>query len=145
MIEFWIPGIPVPKGSAKAFYRKGMRFPVVVQDNEAKQKPWASMIAVIASGKIEKPFDGPVWLRCTFNMPRPKGHIGKRGLKPSAPYYHLVKPDLDKLVRCVKDALTSIAWIDDSQVVQVDAKKGYAFGEHVGAAIAIETKAEAFQ
>ena len=38
----------------------------------------------------------------------------------------LKKPDLDKLVRSVKDGLTRVAWKDDSQVIDVKAMKRYA-------------------
>lgn len=119
MITFFVPGIPVPKGSAKAFMRKGMRFPVVVQDNAEKQKPWASMIGYTAKQAGVEMVTGPVSIAMLFIFPRPKSHYGTGKnagiLKPWAPYYHVVKPDQDKLVRCVKDALTGIAWVDDCQ------------------------------
>jgi len=35
-------------------------------------------------------------------------------------------PDLDKLVRGVLDALTKIAYLDDKQVVQIDARRSLA-------------------
>jgi Holliday junction resolvase RusA-like endonuclease len=36
-----------------------------------------------------------------------------------------VPPDLDKLIRAVLDGLTAIAYVDDSQVVEIYAKKIY--------------------
>lgn len=123
--EFFVPGIPVPKGSAKAFMSKGMRFPIVMQDNRERQKPWASAIGAAASQHFTAPREGPITLYCSFLMPRPKGHFGVKGLRPSAPQQHTVKPDLDKLIRCLKDALTGIAWRDDSQVIRVVASKTY--------------------
>jgi Holliday junction resolvase RusA-like endonuclease len=39
---------------------------------------------------------------------------------------HTVKPDLDKLLRSLKDALTRILWRDDAQVVSVCISKAYA-------------------
>ena len=48
-------------------------------------------------------------------------------------------PDLDKLVRAVGDALTRLAWRDDSQIVAWHAYKHYATPEHpVGARITIQ-------
>ena len=35
------------------------------------------------------------------------------------------KPDLDKLVRSVMDALTGYAFVDDSQVIEVEASKRF--------------------
>lgn len=130
MISFFVAGTPVPKGSAKAFMRKGMKHPVVIQDNREKQKPWASAIGYAAQQEVIEILDNvPVSIEIIFNMPRPKCHYGtgkNRGtLKDSAPWYHTSKPDLDKLVRCVKDALTGVVWKDDSMVAIVVSKKVY--------------------
>jgi len=123
MISFFVPGIPIPKGSAKGFYIKGLNRVVITQDNGEKQKPWASMIAVVAQELFSKPFDGPVMISMAFRMPRLKGHFGTGKnagvVKATAPVYHVSKPDCDKLQRCVWDALTNIAWKDDSQVAVV--------------------------
>lgn len=120
MINFFVSGVPVPKGSAKAFMRKEAKFPVVIQDNADRQKPWASSIGYAAQQAGAEMLSGPVSIVITFYMPRPKSHFGTGknadNLKPTAPIHHTSKPDLDKLVRCVKDALTGIAWKDDSQV-----------------------------
>lgn len=123
--HFFVPGIPVPKGSAKAFMRKGMRFPVVMQDNAEKQKPWASLIAYTAMQNNPVLIATGVRVDMHFYFPRPKSQVGKRGLKPSAPGAHLTKPDLDKLVRCVFDALTGICYHDDSQICSQEAHKGW--------------------
>ena len=37
----------------------------------------------------------------------------------------VTKPDLDKLLRSVLDALTGIVWVDDSQVVIISARKDF--------------------
>jgi Holliday junction resolvase RusA-like endonuclease len=136
MIGFFVPGVPVPKGSAKAFVVKGRA--IVTQDNGAKQKPWASMIGCVAADLFVKPLTGPVMISVSFQMPRLKGHFGSgknaKVVKASAPIYHTAKPDLDKLLRCVKDALTGIAWGDDSQVAVVahlSKKYGDAPGAHI--------------
>jgi Holliday junction resolvase RusA-like endonuclease len=127
--QLFVPGVPVPKGSAKAFMRKGAKFPVVVQDNAERQKPWTSIIGYTAQSCNVQKITGPVRIDLCFFMPRPKAHFrtGKNSgvLREDAPFYHRSKPDLDKLVRCVKDALTGIAWDDDSQVAIVEATKVY--------------------
>lgn len=131
MISFFVPGVPVPKGSAKAFYRPGMRFPVVVQTNHDKQKPWASAIHYHAKEVMKEKGGGPcavagVMLTLTFNMPRPKSHYNSKGVVKQGDIWHLKKPDLDKLIRCVKDALIGVVYNDDSQVFQIVAQKIYA-------------------
>jgi len=122
MISFFVPGVPVPKGSAKAYVNKHTGRAQVLQDNREKQKPWASLISYHAQQKVTSIMDGPVKLSLTFIMPRLKSHFGtgknSRIVKPLAPVWHVSKPDLDKLVRCVKDALTNVVWNDDSQVCQ---------------------------
>ena len=136
----FVAGNPVPKGSAKAFMRKGARFPSVVQDNAEKQRPWASLIAYSAMEAGMQMIDSEsVSIEIIFTMRRPRSHFGtgKNGskLKESAPVWHTGKPDLDKLVRCVKDALTGVAWSDDSQVAVVKASKAY--GPSPGALITV--------
>jgi Holliday junction resolvase RusA-like endonuclease len=120
MKSFCVPGIPVAKGSAKAFYNRKLGRAMVIQDNRERQKPWASLISYHAQEAGCKPMDGGVCLTLQFVMPRPKAHYGTgknaTRLKEPTLDFHIVKPDLDKLIRCVKDALTGVAWHDDSQV-----------------------------
>jgi Holliday junction resolvase RusA-like endonuclease len=136
ILDFFVPGTPIPKGSAKAFVVKGKNGgkprAIVTQDNGDKQKPWASAISYTAMQEMsfQKPVAGPVYLTLHFTMPRVKSHFGTGKnatvLKNDAPYWHTSKPDLDKLIRCVKDALTGIVWNDDSQVCFiVSASKRY--------------------
>jgi Holliday junction resolvase RusA-like endonuclease len=131
-MKFFVQGVPVPKGSAKAFYNKRIGRAQVVQDNAERQKPWASLISLTAAQETGSPlWKGPVSLSLVFTMPRPKKHYftGKRAhvLRPDAPVWHTSHTgDLDKLVRLVKDSLTGIVWVDDCQVAQLDnVKKVY--------------------
>lgn len=138
---FFVAGIPVPKGSAKSFYNKNAGKIVTMQDNRERQEPWASAISYTAQKYGVKMCLGAVKLSLIFTFPRPKSHYrtGKysRQLRPSAPVFHVVKPDLDKLVRCVKDALTGVAWKDDCQVSRFgDVSKTY--GDKPGVFITIE-------
>jgi Holliday junction resolvase RusA-like endonuclease len=126
---FFVPGTPVAKGSAKAFYNKKVARAFVVQDNAGKQKPWASLISFTAQEAGCVLLDGPVSLSMEFRMPRPKAHYGtaKSGpaLKGNAPKWHTSRPDADKLTRCVMDALTGVAYRDDSQVCSKTVDKYY--------------------
>lgn len=125
-VEFFVPGVPVAKGSAKAFYNKKAGRAFVTQDNLEKQKPWVSLISVKAESAGLALSDAAIHVALIFNMPRPKAHFGSSGkLKPSAPLLHRSKPDIDKISRAVLDALTFIAWKDDSQVCSLYAQKMY--------------------
>lgn len=133
-ISFRCNGVPQTKGSAKAFMRPGMKFPVVTNDN-AKCKPWQAGVTQAAADTFTgEPWRGPVMLTLVFYMPRPKGHYrtGKNAelLRESAPVHHAVKPDLDKLLRAVKDGLKGVVYLDDAQVVWVNARKEYASVPH---------------
>lgn len=141
MIEFFVPGIPVPKGSAKAFFNRHAQKIIVMQDNRERQKPWASLISLYAQRKIAQLLEGPVAINLIFHMPRPKAHFGKGGLKAGAPSFHSVKPDLDKLERAVLDALTSIIWRDDSQVAMLSGAKIYS--DQPGVKVTIRRAGEA--
>lgn len=80
---------------------------------------------------------GAYHLRCAFFFQRPKSHIIKNGLAKNAPEHLVSRPDLDKLVRAVGDALTDAgAFIDDSRIVMITATKAYE-GES-GARITLE-------
>ncbi len=59
----------------------------------------------------------PVDMRVSFYLARPASKSKKA--------YPTVKPDLDKLVRAVGDALTGICFEDDSAIVHCDARKYY--------------------
>jgi Holliday junction resolvase RusA-like endonuclease len=61
---------------------------------------------------------------------RPKSHYGTGKnagkLKPSAPRYPEVKPDVDNIVKFVYDALTGICWDDDKRIIGGESLKDYA-------------------
>ncbi len=123
MIEFTVYGVPIPQGSTKAFIPKGWKRPIVTHDS-AKTKPWRQAIvdATLERMAGRAPLEGPVELRVTFYLPRPKS-APKRVTEPAK------QPDLDKLVRAVGDALTAAGvWRDDGQVVSTLARKLYAGG-----------------
>lgn len=83
--------------------------------------------------------EGPVSLRVTFTLRRPKSHWGTGRnagqLKASAPKYHDHQPDADKLARAVLDALTGVAYRDDGQVAALSVVK--LWGDHGGARLEV--------
>lgn len=123
-MKFTVYGVPIPKGSTKAFMHPGARFPVVTHDN-ARTKPWQEAVVAAAREALgaRRPLEGPVALAVRFYLPRPKS-------APRRVTEHTKKPDLDKLVRCVKDGLTRAGvYRDDAQVVVTIARKDFAGGE----------------
>lgn len=76
-----------------------------------------------------EPMDGPFTLNCRFVMKRPQRMVWKK--RPMPREEHLSKPDTDNLLKSVKDALTGILWVDDSQVWREIGEKVYADGSEV--------------
>ena len=71
------------------------------------------------------PIPGPVMVNIRFHIQRPKSHFGTRGLRIAAPVNHAQRPDVDNLIKAVFDALNGIAWVDDTQVIEVSARKDW--------------------
>jgi Holliday junction resolvase RusA-like endonuclease len=126
-VEFTVRGDAEPKGSARAFvplawaraavYQGRAPRAVVTSDNPASKR-WQDRIARRARAVVgDAPFVGPVSVAITFALTRPPS-VRRR--------WHTTRPDVDKLTRCVLDALTGTAVIDDGQVVEVHARKRYA-------------------
>lgn len=132
ILSIWVPGVPEPQGSMRSFTPKGWQRPILTSDNP-DLKAWRARIAGPARHAMgmREPVAAGIALTMTlvFYMPRPRGHFGtgknEHLLKASAPRFHTVKPDADKLARAVGDALTGIVYHDDSQVVDVVSRKCY--------------------
>jgi Holliday junction resolvase RusA-like endonuclease len=137
-----VVGKPQPQGSVKAFVptHKGgapVRRPdgsIVVNltsDNPAL-KQWRDRVSdeALRAGALEPTPDVGFEVECTFFLERPKAHCGtgrnEGVVKDGAPAYPVVRPDADKLLRAILDALTGRVWADDAQVVVATARKRYA-------------------
>jgi Holliday junction resolvase RusA-like endonuclease len=139
-IKINVRGLPHPQGSMRAHAlpngKVAMRYPpAVYQWRSQVQQACADAMSINADngtyGNEIEPFKGAIELRLGFDLPRPQGHYGtgrnSSQLKPSAPSFPVVIPDLDKLVRCICDAITdSGLWKDDSVVCAMHCAKRYA-------------------
>ena len=120
---FTVVGVAQPKGSLRAFVKPGARFATVTEDN-LRTRPWAALVTDAARQAVGDAMafpDGGVHLAVAFILPRPKS-------LPKRVTTHTKRPDLDKLVRAVKDAMTGVVWRDDSQVVELVTAKRYCGG-----------------
>lgn len=123
-LRFTVPGKPVPQGSMRAFLPRNCSRPVVISDNQ-KLKPYRIEVGACAVEAISKisgkmplyPEKSPVQMRVTFYFVRPKSAKNRQ--------YPTVKPDVDKLLRAVCDALNGIVWHDDAQLIWSHAEKLY--------------------
>ncbi len=114
----FVRGIPAPQGSKRAFIT-GDRA-VVVDANPKTLKDWRTAVGFVLQSEWRgPPMDGALSVELNFALLRPKSVSEKRRPHPT------VKPDLDKLVRAVLDALTGIVIADDARVVELHATKEY--------------------
>lgn len=120
-LAFVVYGTPIGQGRI-SFLGKGR----AVHSNAKTLHPWRALVASrAAEAQTGMPYTGPVQLRASFYLQRPKHHSNSRGLRDNAPSHPAKRPDLDHLLRAIGDALTGIAWVDDSQVVKVRASKSW--------------------
>ncbi len=112
---FTVPGEPVAWARARQHGKHFFTAPHVTAHKALVQAAALRNIAVWES-------TGPFIIECHFCFGRPKSWSKK---KREETLHHLSKPDVDNLVKLIKDALNGIAWVDDSQVIQVHATKSY--------------------
>lgn len=123
-----VPGTPQPQGS-KRYLGRSAKGKVRMAESSKLVGPWRERVA-LAVGELElEPTRSAIVLNARFVFTRPKSHYGTGAnagvVKASAPRLPAGRPDLDKLVRAVLDALSGIAFVDDSQVVGINAGKEY--------------------
>ena len=129
-LSFTVIGTPIPQGSMQSFRRGNKTVYVPANKN---LKAWREAVRAKAYNTataegIDLPLGAnktPLMLSCTFVFPRPKSVPKTRPMS--------VKPDLDKLVRAVCDALGNKGAgqiiEEDSRINVIAAKKRYADGE----------------
>lgn len=111
---FTVPGKPTGKGRPR--FAQGRTFTPreTVLAEQTIRAAWEGV------GSPRLP-DGPVFLRVTIGVERPRSHFkrdmtltaeGVRNPRPSRQ-----KPDVDNAIKLVMDALNTRAWRDDVQIV----------------------------
>jgi Holliday junction resolvase RusA-like endonuclease len=141
-ITITVYGTAQPAGSKRAFaLRKGgvLTGRVAVSDANPKARDWKNQVADAAREAYQgELLTGPLRVSLRFFRPRPDGHYGTKGLNKKGRESHAPtsKPDVLKLARGVEDALTSVVWRDDAQIVAELITKDW--GEPARCEIAIE-------
>jgi crossover junction endodeoxyribonuclease RusA len=133
VLIFHASGVPQPQGSMKGF-RRGNRV-IVTSDNE-RLRPWRTAVEFAAVDAMPHfghsgLFHGPVTITLTFRLPVPQSAPKRKRLSATK------RPDLDKLVRGVLDALTGVVWADDAQVVRLVAEKELAYDDVPGVSVVV--------
>lgn len=133
-----VNGTPAPQGSKRAIPMRNGRVNLV--ESSKAVGPWREAVraetqrAILAQGGWHVMSAGPVHVRATFYLPRPRGHYGTGRnaaiITTRAPLLPAGKPDLDKLIRAVLDAITAGgALADDARVTSMELWKLYATPE----------------
>jgi Holliday junction resolvase RusA-like endonuclease len=110
-IAVTVLGTPIAQGSMRSLGPGRM-----VHSNAATLRPWRDTVAwqvraAMADAGLTDPLEGPVEVHATFILARPKS-------APKGRWAPDKKPDGDKLLRALFDAITAGgAWVDDAQVV----------------------------
>lgn len=117
VIGFEVRGLPITEGSTRTWMVKGK---AITAHGPKGLGAWRRAVADVAQRHAPpEPWEGPVGVRLLFTLPRPKSAPKRKRTWPAK------RPDLDKLVRAVLDALTYVIFADDGQVVHIDAGKDY--------------------
>lgn len=138
-IQFFVPGKPAPGGSKK-FIPHAKTGKMICLDMGKNNAGWKKTVAKHAAVAYRGPLlEGALIVQMVFFVLRPQGHFGEGRnagtLKPSAPRFPTVKPDVLKLARSTEDALTGVVWKDDSATVDLILSKRY--GDKPGVEIEI--------
>lgn len=121
MIKFIVPGRP--KGKARPrFTRSGLTY------TDAKtvkyEESVAMMYAATHAKKLEKGTPIRVEITAIYYI-RKDESVLRHNLMAQGTVRPTKKPDLDNVVKIILDALNGVAWDDDSQIVEIVAKKQY--------------------
>lgn len=114
-LGFVVPGRAAPKGSTRSFVSRTTGRVVTLTDS-ARLRDWTQQVAFWAARAkgTKAPKGASVTVYVNFVRCRPRS---QRATRPS------VRPDLDKLLRALLDALTGVAYDDDAQVCHLRAQK----------------------
>ena len=112
-IKFVVDAPPVSQGSMTAVYNRKLGVARVRHNAAPALSLWRSLVRERAHMAKAEVWTGPIGIRISFGIKAPQ----------NARHGYPKRPDLDKLVRGVMDALTGCCYVDDSQVVSIQAEK----------------------
>ena len=119
-ITFSVPGDPVPQPRPRVSTAGGFARAYVPAKHPVHAYRQAVVAAARAAGLTET--GGPLNVVIDFVFGRPKSHMNKGGVKPTAPT--LPRPDVDNLAKAVLDALQDVMG-DDTNVSRLVVEKSY--------------------
>jgi Holliday junction resolvase RusA-like endonuclease len=120
-ITFSVSCSPVPQPRPRVSTRGGFARAYTPKDHPVVA--FRSAIASAAKAAGAKPVTHTVQRVIDAVYERPKSHMLKSGVKPSAPETN--RHDVDNVAKAVMDALNGVAWADDCQVRRLLVEKSW--------------------
>ncbi|MBU5342303.1 RusA family crossover junction endodeoxyribonuclease [Caldifermentibacillus hisashii] len=123
MIKFTVYGEPIAQGRPRATTINGH----VRMYDPKKSRDYKNYIRLAASEhKPEKLLEGPLSMKVKIYRQTLKSFSKKKKIAAEMGNIRpITKPDTDNYIKGIKDALKSVIWVDDSQVVEIHASKWY--------------------
>jgi Holliday junction resolvase RusA-like endonuclease len=119
-VTFTIPGEPVPQPRPRVSTRGGFARAYVPKEHPVHAYRKAIAEAADEAGLVAQ--DEPLNVVIDAVFARPKSHLTKTGVKPTAP--RLPRPDVDNIAKAVLDALQDVMG-DDTNVARLVVEKSY--------------------
>ena len=119
-VTFTIAGEPVPQPRPRVSTRGGFARAYVPKEHPVHAYRKAIAEAADEAGLVAQ--DEPLNVVIDAVFERPKSHLNKAGVKPTAP--RLPRPDVDNLAKAVLDALQDVIG-DDTNVARLVVEKSY--------------------
>ena len=124
MIQFTIPGNTQPQERPR-FSRVGKGVRTI---DPPKSRAYKELVKLVAwQNKPSEPIQEPIKLVVDIYIVPPKKYHTKpkQALIASGELRPTTKPDLDNLVKGIKDGCSKIIWHDDAQIVEMVVRKFY--------------------
>ena len=117
ILDVQVYGIPQAQGRPRA---RRLRNGKIGMYDPKTSRAWKEAVKrqVLLMARPKELYDGPVYMDCTFIRLKPKS-LPKKVRHPSG------RPDLSNYVKGLEDALVGIVIRDDSQIVELFARKVY--------------------
>lgn len=128
MISFFIPLIPKAqkRSRSRAIKTKSGNWTAMNYKDKGQELEEDKLIAMLLDYKLESPWEGPVALNVIAYLPMPKSKSKKwQYAAVSREILPTKKPDLDNLLKHLKDCMKGIFYQDDKQIVAIQAFKYY--------------------
>lgn len=145
VLRFVVPGEPVGKARPRVCVRCGRAHAYT----PAKTANYENLIANCAKAemiregfeRVEKPMTVKLIVMAFFCPPKSWSQK-KRKAALQGVVHHIVKPDLDNVLKAVGDALNGVVYDDDSQITDCHIRKAYAETARIEVFVTVEQEGE---